>query len=217
MRFALISDTHGFCPEIPTGVEAVIHAGDVAADVDVLQNYCNQIYPWAAAAGVPIHATFGNHDFAGEEGTLPGGCPANLRFYIDQAVDINGVKFWFSPWSNYIGPWAFMQDENGLAAKYAQIPDGTEVIVSHGPPKDYGDQITWKGHHVGSVALAKRCANLKKLRYVITGHIHEAFGEYDMNGVRVLNVSHVDENYQPTNQPVILEIASEQRNRKNTK
>lgn len=216
MRLALISDTHGFCPDIPAGVDAVIHAGDVAVDGDVRDNYQKQIYPWAERAGMPIYATFGNHDFDGESGTLPEGCPKNLHFFIDEAVDINGVKFWFSPWSNYIGPWAFMLDERGLAEKYAQIPDDTEVIVSHGPPKDYGDQIVWKSYHVGSVALATRCASLKKLRCVITGHIHEAFGEYDMNGVRVLNVSHVDVNYQPANTPVVIEI-EQKCNTKDTK
>jgi Icc-related predicted phosphoesterase len=209
MRLALISDTHGFCPEIPSDVDAVIHAGDIAADRGFVGNYTDEIYPWAASVGVPIYATFGNHDFAGQQARIPPGVPENLNFIVDQAHTINGVKFWFSPWSNLFGAWAYMLDEVGLAARYAKIPEDTEVIVSHGPPKNYGDKILWDGRiqNVGSVALAERAAQLPLLRYIITGHIHEAHGEYQMGHVTVLNVSHVDEMYRQRHAPTILELA----------
>lgn len=211
MRLALISDTHGFCPEIPSDADAVIHAGDIAVDRGVIKNYTDDIYPWAVRVGVPIFATFGNHDFAGQQARIPPGAPENLHFIVDQAHTINGVQFWFSPWSNLFGAWAYMLNEAGLAAKYARIPEDTEVLVSHGPPKGYGDSIYWDGQrqNVGSQALSDRMCALPNLRYVITGHIHEAHGAYDfpVNGVRVLNVSHVDEMYRPKHAATILELA----------
>jgi Icc-related predicted phosphoesterase len=208
MRLALISDTHGFCPEIPSDVDAVIHAGDISVDRGVTSNYIDEIYPWAARVGVPIYATFGNHDFAGQQACIPPGQPDNLHFLVDRAHTINGVKFWFSPWSNLFGAWAYMLDEAGLAARYAKIPEDTEVIVSHGPPKHYGDKILWDGRiqNVGSVALAARAAQLPLLKYIITGHIHEAHGHYLMGAVRVLNVSHVDEMYRPKHAATIIDL-----------
>lgn len=209
MRLALISDTHGFLPEIPSDVDAVIHAGDIGPDRDPINWYRDVLYPWAERVGVPIYATFGNHCFIGQRHAIPDGRPDNLSFIVDQAFTINGVKFWFSPWSNLFGAWAYMVDEAGLAARYAKIPEDTEVIVSHGPPKNYGDKILWDGQlqNVGSVALAERAAQLPLLRYIITGHIHEAHGHYLMGHVRVLNVSHVDEMYRPKHAPMILELA----------
>lgn len=208
MILALISDTHGFLPEIPPYVDAVIHAGDIAVDRGVARNYTEEIYPWAERLGIPIYATFGNHDFAGQQGWVPEGQPDNLHFLVDQEQLISGVKFWFSPWSNLFGNWAFMKTEDGLAERYAQIPEDVEVIVSHGPPKDHGDRIFWDGHyqHVGSVALAERAVQLPNLRYIVTGHIHEARGEYQMGRVKVINASVVDEAYQHVHPPIMLEL-----------
>lgn len=208
MRLALTSDTHSYLPEIPSDVDAVIHAGDIGPDRDPINWYRDVLYPWAVRVGVPIFATFGNHCFIGQRHAVPAGRPDNLSFIVDQAHTINGVKFWFSPWSNMFGSWAYMVDEAGLAARYAEIPEDTEVIVSHGPPKHYGDRILWDGviQNVGSVSLAERAAQLPLLRYIITGHIHEAHGHYLMGAVRVLNVSHVDEMYRPKHAPTIIEL-----------
>lgn len=204
MKLALLSDTHGFTPDLPPGMDAIIHAGDIAVDRGVDRNYADEIYPWAEEAGVPIYATFGNHDLMWP----PTGAPDNLRFAVDESVTIGGIKFWFSPWSNLFGNWNWMRTEEGLAERYALIPDDTEVIVSHGPPKGYGDRIYWDNRYqrVGSQSLLDRIDALPNLKLVVCGHIHEAFGEYQAGNVRVLNVSHVDDQYRPTNPPVEIEL-----------
>jgi len=203
MRLALLSDTHGFCPEIPPGADAVIHAGDIAWDRRVIENYTDDIYPWAERVAVPIYATFGNHDFLARDGKIPTGQPTNLQFLIDQAQTINGVKFWFSPWSHLFGSWAYMLKEKGLAERYALIPDDTEIIVSHGPPKNFGDEAM-DGKRVGSVSLVERAMQLPKLKLIITGHIHEARGDYKMGRIRVMNVSYLDEYYRPAPPGVVM-------------
>lgn len=210
MKLALISDTHGFLPEIPPGMDAVIHAGDIAVDQGFVPNYIDEIYPWAARLGIPVYATFGNHDFAGQEARIPPGQPDNLHFLVDKEQLIGGVKFWFSPWSNRFGNWAYMLNEEGLAAKYARIPDDVEIIVSHGPPKGFGDR-TLSLEHAGSRSLGHRAVELPNLRYIITGHIHEARGEYQMGRVKVLNVTVVNEWYEHVHAPIVLEIEEAER------
>ena len=46
----------------------------------------------------------------------------------------------------------------------------------------------------------------KKPKYHVFGHIHESYGEYEENGIKFLNVSHVDVDYKPVNKPVVIEI-----------
>jgi hypothetical protein len=117
---------------------------------------------------------------------------------------------WFSPWSNRYGDWAFMHSETMLAKKYMAIPETTEVIVTHGPPLDAGD-LTADHRSTGSSSLRDKIVNgLPNLKLVITGHIHEARGAYfiatnDLRTVRVLNVSHVNEWYEPVHEPVIID------------
>lgn len=206
MKIALISDTHGMLPEIPKEARIVIHAGDIGVDHDPINWFRDVLYPWARKVGKPIYATFGNHDRIGERHAVPAGCPSNLDFLTDCAVGIQGVNYWFSPWSVQFFDWAYMADEATLAKKYARIPDDTEVIVSHTPPNGYGDRNAQK-LRCGSTALAERCNALKRLRYVICGHIHEGHGKYLMGDVGVINASIVNEFYKPVHRPIVIDLS----------
>lgn len=205
MKVALISDTHGFLPAIPDGVDAVLHAGDIGVDRDPVRWFSEALYPWARKVGVPIYATFGNHDRIGERLMVPDPIPTNLRFEVDALIDVLGVPVWFSPWSLRFYDWAFMAGEPALRIKYDKIPEKTQVIVSHGPPFGSGD-MTLQSERVGSVALLDRMLNLPELKLVVTGHIHEAHGIHRANGMtRVINCTHVNEYYEPVHEPIIIE------------
>lgn len=237
MKVALLSDTHGYLPRI-TGVntprhigdsyvDAVLHAGDIGVDRDPINWFRDKFYPWAKDIGVPIYATFGNHDRIGERLTLPTGRPDNLHFVVDELVPIFDVMTWFSPWSLRYGDWAFMANDATLKMKYARIPtNATQVIVSHGPPFGCGDLARrtmmdeeWdrtSGERTGSVSLLDRIHQLPNLKLVVTGHIHESRGEHKLfrddgdhseirTPVRVINASHVNEFYEPVHPVIIID------------
>ena len=204
MRVALTSDTHGYTATIPANVDAVLHAGDIGPDVEAASWFRDTFYPWAAHVGVPVFATFGNHDFIGERDQLPSGAPRNLRLAVDEPCDVLGVPVWFSPWSVRFFDWAYMADEATLKRKYLRIAPDTQVIVTHGPPHGYGD-LTAARARAGSRSLTERMKELTALRLVVTGHIHEAFGTYDANGVAVYNVSMVDFGYRPCHEAVVID------------
>jgi Icc-related predicted phosphoesterase len=102
-----------------------------------------------------------------------------------------------------------MQDPRELAPVYGAIPADTDLIVTHQPPRGYGDQeltgVTLE--HVGSVELT---AALDRVRpqAVICGHIHRSFGSYAHNGVPIYNVSINDEHYRPVNPLTTLSVAA---------
>jgi Icc-related predicted phosphoesterase len=203
MRLALISDTHGMLPRgrLLAGADAVIHAGDIAQDRRQQQWLEEEFFQWCERLGLPIHATLGNHDNPASFNLTK--APPNLCVHIDEAVEIGGVKFWFSPWSPVFGGWSWMLPEEKLIAKYARIPADTEVIVSHTPPHGVCDgTYVAPGPRLGSVALAVAAAGLRSLRLIVCGHIHDGRGEGWLGGVRVLNVSTVDELYRPHAAPV---------------
>jgi Icc-related predicted phosphoesterase len=88
--------------------------------------------------------------------------------------------------------------------KYEKIPASTQVIVAHGPPFRAGDR-TSRGDRAGSPALMDRILQLPELRLVVTGHIHEDWGAHAIGEVGVLNVSYVDEWYEPAHEPLMLD------------
>ena len=123
-------------------------------------------------------------------------------------MEIEGLKVWFSPWVSLInGTWAFETRND----RWGDIPLDTQVVVTHCPPKGIGD-IVVTGHenwglyeNVGSGFLLQRLLQLKDLRLVVCGHIHEGRGAYWLQklGCPVYNVSALNERYQPVAEPVV--------------
>jgi Icc-related predicted phosphoesterase len=59
-----------------------------------------------------------------------------------------------------------------LESKWNQIPDDTDVLITHGPPYGYGDCV----HHDYNVGCRDLLDTVKfrvKPQYHIFGHIHE--------------------------------------------
>ena len=63
---------------------------------------------------------------------------------------------------------------------------GPLLVVSHAPPLGSGADRLPQGLHAGSAAVA---AWVRKLRptMVLCGHIHEARGQFDLDGIPVIN------------------------------
>lgn len=213
MKFALISDTHGWLPpvELFVGADLVLHAGDIGPDYNVLDWIGLKWSPWVEALNdmcIPVHATYGNHDFPTKWGGY-----VNEEIHLNELVSVGDQHIWFSPWSPRFGNWAWMLSEPELTEQYVRIPDHTTMIVSHSPMWRVGDSNI-DGMLCGSKALRVRVGKLPSVHTIVCGHIHEAHGVYTpniSNTVRsVLNVASVDERYQPRAQPITwLEIDKE--------
>lgn len=223
MRIALMSDTHGILPPYQwfhtNKIDAVIHAGDIGPDHRV-SDWCYEIFsPWLRRLNRPFYATFGNHDFSeqwpNEIGSL---FPDNdSRIIVNGSVEIDGKRVWFSPWTPKFFDWAWMKTEKELWKYYNSIPDDVDVMVSHGPPHMIGDQTSerWTGEkeHVGSRSLNKWLTSHASPSIVICGHIHHGRGVYRTQmgwedypkDLTLYNCALLDDWYQPTWEPMILE------------
>ncbi|MDE2101174.1 MAG: metallophosphoesterase [Patescibacteria group bacterium] len=222
MRLVATSDLHGTLPsDLPEG-DVLVVAGDL---MPVWNHSLEYQMEWADHEFVPWlrrqpfeHIAFiaGNHDFVCEEypDTWLLNPPENAHYLCDNAIKIDGVKIYGSPWSGQFGRWAFMAEEDVLSGLYASMPTDIDVLLTHGPPYLSCDREQ-RGTHTGSPSLR---AWIKEHQppYVITGHIHEAYG-YDRihvhgdhhrssNGTAVYNVSLMNRAYEAVNKPVVIEL-----------
>ena len=209
-RIVAISDFHGQLPANLPACDLLLIAGDICplndhtprAQADWL---ATEFRPWLdRQSATHIVATWGNHDFVGE--LAPYMVP-RLRWHmlVDETVELMGLKIYGTPWQPRFFDWAFNLDEPDLERKWARIPEGTDILIVHGPPHGYGDlagpnQFNPTGHHTGSPSLTRRILEVRP-QLVVFGHIHEGYGVYDLENMVLANVSLLNERYEMVNRP----------------
>ncbi len=216
MRIVAISDTHGLYRELgtlPAG-DLLIHSGDWVADSDYISTRDFLIWfgaqPHQHKVLVP-----GNHDLWVEANlpqflTLLAQVAPDVTYLNDEGTDIEGLKVWGSGYTCRFYDWAFNVDRGpAIQAHWDLIPIDTDILISHGPPMGILDVTTYgKGGHYGCANLATTIRErLKSLKLVTFGHFHGPGGQTEIHdGVTYVNASVVNERYQLTNQPVVIDL-----------
>lgn len=204
MRIACISDTHQKHDMLNISeVDMLIHAGDFCSYGTVEE--AKRFNSWLARIEVKYKIVIaGNHDkcleqYNGHE------IISNAIYLQDEAVEIEGVKFYGSPWQPEFCNWAFnLPRGQPLASQWAKIPSDTDVLITHGPSFGKLDSLP-NGVHVGCEDLARRISELK-LSYHIHGHVHHSYGFAQYANPRVVNASSCNEAYVARNEPIIIEV-----------
>jgi predicted phosphohydrolase len=132
----------------------------------------------------------GNHDFAFAEHAEEARALASDGFvYLeDSGTTIDGLTFWGSPWQPEFNDWAFnLPRGRALADKWALIPAGLDVLVTHGPPMGIGDRGPVEGR-LGCEDLRARVL-VAKPRLHLFGHIHQDGGAWQHGPTLFANVT----------------------------
>ena len=198
MKITAISDLHGKCPVLAEG-DLLIVAGDLAQE-----GREPSFYAWLEMQPY-VHKVYiaGNHDWH-LIGCLPKS-EGSVHYLMNSGVEISGLKIWGSPFTPRFGNWAFMDNRGECMARHWDIiPEDTDILVTHGPPKGILDR-TVRGVDAGCEALVEHLKT-SNIKYHIFGHIHEGYGRLNKDGIHYLNVSYVDEFYRPKNLPVEIII-----------
>jgi predicted phosphodiesterase len=218
VRIVCLADTHGRHQAIPVPEgDVLVHAGDLTMRGD--ERELAACVAWLVGLPHPHKVVIaGNHDWLFErQGTLAREMLAAVTYLQDSGVTIDGLRVWGSPWQPWFMDWAFNLRRGGpLRAKWNLIPEGTEVLVTHGPPHGILDQIagflpralggvTGRGEHVGCEELRAAVGRLRPRLHVF-GHIHEGYGREERNGTTFVNASSCDAAYRPVNAPVVVDL-----------
>lgn len=192
-----VADLHGNLPDELPLADVLVIAGDVCPisehGIGFQARWLrDEFYPWLE--GLPhdeVAWIAGNHDFVCQTSDWQ---PAGRGHYLlDDGTELAGLRLYGTPWVPDLQGWAFYADAEALAERMAAIPADTDVVVSHGPPRGFGDRVV-SGRIVGSEALLERLREIEP-RLCVFGHIHEGHGRWELGETTLANVAHVDELY----------------------
>lgn len=216
MRVVAVADLHNVRPAVPDG-DMLIVAGDLTerGSLEELVRMRDWLKTLPHKHKVVIA---GNHDWClyhenrRQEAELALGSVPGLRYLRDQGITIEGLNVYGSPWQPEFCNWAFNLDRGEpLRRVWSKIPPDLDILVTHGPPSGYGD-LTTRGLHAGCGDLLA-AIDVKKPRYTFFGHIHEGAGQWDRNGLKIINCTVGDvygskaaREKHPRGQPVVLDI-----------
>ncbi len=202
MKILHLSDTH--CRhrelvELPDA-DVIVHSGDFtfagseAEAYDFMNWFCDLPYP---------HKIFiaGNHDFCMYGAETVDGLPANVHYLCNSGISVFGIRFYGMP--------MFIQDcIGGQYNKHLlDIPDDTDVIVTHQPPYgvlDFSDYGSGPACH-GDVFLRRHVFDVKP-RCHLFGHEHGCYGVEESCGITFSNAAVLDDGYNLVHSPNLLEF-----------
>lgn len=207
----LISDTHSFHRKIPKKhlpeADIIIHAGDISSMGRV--NEVQDFLSWFSGLDQYAHKIFcvGNHDFLFEKNPdiAKSLIPANVTYLESSGVEVEGIKIHAECHQPEFHNWAFNVQRGEMYKYWDLVPDDTQLLISHSPPHGILDMCL-NGDVVGCEELLTRMGELKQLRAVICGHIHEGRGIYRFaDGQLVVNASLLNARYDLVNSPYLLD------------
>ena len=183
MKIWHISDTHGYHEllEVPSGVDLVIFSGDCANVRDPYRNEheVRTFLIWFSQLPIKYKVMIaGNHDSAFEKRLITSSqCLVDygILYLEDESVHIEGLKIYGSPWTPEFNDWSFMKARHKINRVWDIIPEDTDILVTHGPPKgvmDISDSHATKDiHFCGCSALKKKVLKVEP-RFHMFGHVH---------------------------------------------
>lgn len=225
MKTWLISDTHGLHRKliVPPDVELIIHSGDESTDprVHFNNNEALDFFEWFSNLYIP-HKIFvpGNHSIAFFHKLIKPEQYPNIIFLVDSSYELNGIKFFGSPWTPTFGSdkWVYIKSRHIMNKVWSNIPNDTNYLITHGPPQGILDlAVDYDGNgrqriNVGCKSLMNKVKQLTNLKYHQFGHIHPDYnkGLYNYGilkqNITYINASVCNNNYDLVNHGYILDV-----------
>lgn len=227
LKIVPISDLHGDLPTTLPAGDILIICGDILP-LNIQREYTKSVvwlvtkfFPWTKKLSYQkVIFIGGNHDFAIQKLSLllldeldPWNEYPNIVYLEDEPYEYKGIKFYGTPWIQDLKNWAFYEDRNHLKQIYERIPQDTDILITHQPPKfqNCGKVLQEKSFNYlsdyGNQELNDVINERPNLKYAFFGHVHSGCHEIteNQNGTKLVNVSLKDEDYKSNYNPLIIE------------
>ncbi|XP_070710211.1 metallophosphoesterase domain-containing protein 1 [Pempheris klunzingeri] len=131
----------------------------------------------------------------------------NCIYLQDSEVTVRGFRIYGSPWQPWYYGWGFnLPRGQALLDKWNQIPDNTDILVTHCPPLGFLDWVPKKMQRVGCMELLNTVQRRVQPKLHVFGHIHEGYGMMTDGTTTFVNASACTVNFLPMNAPIVFDL-----------
>lgn len=184
MNILHISDTHCLHNQliIPSNIQVIIHSGDCANSRDsaINSNEVLNFLDWFANLSIEYKILVpGNHDISIERRLITPSYINDLGIiYLEnESANVCGLNIWGSPITPSFGNgWSWNMARHKTAIVWDTIPDDTDIVITHGPPKRILDLSTNKNNELefcGCESLFNKIIEIEPI-FSCFGHVHDS-------------------------------------------
>ena len=231
MKAIILSDLHGYLPILPD-FDLLLIGGDSCPTTNHSRQYQREwlgkdFAEWVNSLNYRdsysrVVMIAGNHDLGLENISSAAKkewlskIKDNRLVYLDnelyafnyfEADEPKEVTIFGCPYCKVFGNWAFMREN--LEKYYSVIPEGVDILLTH-DAADINNLGTiqmgaYAGENAGNKLLAEHVKRVHP-KYYFCGHIHSGNHNLkEVDGIKMANVSIMDEYYRPTHNPLVLD------------
>lgn len=207
MRILALSDTHNLHRSITVPMEGdlLIHAGDFSfffEDMPAIRDFNAWLGELRFRHKIVVP---GNHERIMYEHPELRRLITNATLLVNDAVTIRGVRLWGSPVTCDDEAFGCSSAEERRAL-YESIPEGTDIVITHGPP--YGvcdEEFRAKGIHRGCPELLAAIQRTKPQVHIF-GHVHASRGAKRIGETTFINAAMLGWSGDLENKPISFEF-----------
>jgi Icc-related predicted phosphoesterase len=202
IRIVCISDTHELHRElaVPNG-DLLIHAGDftfLSKRPSMLRDFDKWLgeLPHRYKVVIP-----GNHDYVLEDPQQHWQI-SNATLLVDSGIEVEEIKIWGSPVTPLYGGAFGKSNAADRKRHWAQIPEGTDILITHGPPFGILDGAPGGNIHEGDPELWEAVLRVRPRLHVF-GHVHAGYGTRPAKSTLFVNAA-LFEDGELSKRPIVL-------------
>ncbi|KFO26425.1 Metallophosphoesterase MPPED2 [Fukomys damarensis] len=135
----------------------------------------------------------------------------NSIYLQDSEVTVKGFRIYGAPWTPWFNGWGFnLPRGQSLLDKWNLVPEGVDILMTHGPPLGFRDWVPKELQRVGCVELLNTVQRRVRPKLHVFGGIHEGYGIMTDGYTTYINASTCTVSFQPTNPPIIFDLPNPQ-------
>ncbi|XP_072322341.1 metallophosphoesterase MPPED2a isoform X2 [Scyliorhinus torazame] len=135
----------------------------------------------------------------------------NCIYVQDSEVTVKGFQIYGTPWTPWFNGWGFnLPRGQSLLDKWNLIPEGIDILMTHGPPLGFRDWVPKELQRVGCVELLNTVQRRVRPKLHVFGGIHEGYGIMTDGYTTYINASTCTVSFQPINPPIIFDLPNPQ-------